>query len=191
RGSGMLGWVGVVLLVSCGFLQPEPAWFPGVLAWWPVGAAVLVILAGERSPHGPVAVLDRPAVQWVSKHSYSIFLWHWPVLVLWQETFDRSRATPLDAVAVVLIALVLTVMGDRAIAGGLAALRLRGTAVVAAALALVLVPVGVWHGVLGMEARTVAAQSLDDNPGARALRPDYRPSVSPESRLAPYDADVG
>lgn len=191
RGAGALGWAGVALLVACGFLQPEPAWFPGVLAWWPVGAAVLVILAGEGSRYGLVAALDRPAVQWVSRHSYSIFLWHWPVLVLWQETFERSRATALDAVAVVLIALVLTVVGDRVIAGGLAAVRLRGTAVVAAALALVLVPVGIWHGVLRVEAQSVAAQPLEDNPGARALRPDYRPSVSPGSRLAPYDADIG
>ena len=50
----------------------------------PVLATVLVIVAGGAggSARGPVVVLRHPLALWIGKHSYAIYLWHWPVLVL-------------------------------------------------------------------------------------------------------------
>ena len=50
----------------------------------PVLATVLVIVAGGRggSARGPVVVLRHPVALWIGRHSYAIYLWHWPVLVL-------------------------------------------------------------------------------------------------------------
>jgi len=55
--------------------------WPGALALWPVGAAALFLLAG--SPKMPVPVwLNLRVIQNLGLWSYSIYLWHWPLVVL-------------------------------------------------------------------------------------------------------------
>ena len=58
--------------------------FPGYMTMLPVLATVLVIVAGGTggSARGPVVVLRHPVALWIGRHSYAIYLWHWPVLVL-------------------------------------------------------------------------------------------------------------
>ena len=58
------------------FWLDEQAPWPGVLALIPVAGAALVILANADSPLGRNAPL-----QFIGKISYSLYLWHWPVVV--------------------------------------------------------------------------------------------------------------
>jgi len=54
----------------------EQAPWPGILALIPVAGAALVILANADSP------LSRNAsLQFIGRISYSVYLWHWPVVV--------------------------------------------------------------------------------------------------------------
>jgi peptidoglycan/LPS O-acetylase OafA/YrhL len=57
--------------------------FPGSLALVPTLGSALVIWAGTHNPSNPVSRLlsIRPAT-FVGNISYSLYLWHWPVLVL-------------------------------------------------------------------------------------------------------------
>ncbi|MGD9956206.1 MAG: acyltransferase family protein, partial [Candidatus Nanopelagicales bacterium] len=74
-------YTGWVLLAAYMVLFRVELGFPGVNAVVPVAATALVIWAGD--PRGPLsrALRARP-VQLVGATSYSVYLWHWPVLVL-------------------------------------------------------------------------------------------------------------
>ncbi|CDX18585.1 Acyltransferase 3 [Mesorhizobium plurifarium] len=71
----------------------EDAPFPGFLALLPVAGTVLLLkaeAAGARdgTPHSHnsgrnwvKAALALPPLQWIGRLSYSLYLWHWPVIV--------------------------------------------------------------------------------------------------------------
>ena len=80
------GWVGLAMIVVVAFDIDESFTFPGLLAMIPVLATALVITGGEgRSGPWPASRLLRlRPLQWLGKHSYGLYLWHWPLLVLAQ-----------------------------------------------------------------------------------------------------------
>lgn len=71
----------------------EDAPFPGFLALLPVAGTVLLLKAGaagarDGTPHSHnygrnwvKAALALPPLQWIGRLSYSLYLWHWPVIV--------------------------------------------------------------------------------------------------------------
>ncbi|HSC68304.1 MAG TPA: acyltransferase family protein [Cellvibrio sp.] len=72
EGVGLILLAGSILLLNSSY-----AW-PGSLAALPVlGAALVIIAANEKSPftHNPVS-------QYIGTISYSLYLWHWPVVVV-------------------------------------------------------------------------------------------------------------
>ena len=73
-----VGWAGLVAVAVavCGF--DDLTLFPGWAAALPVFGTVALLLA----PHGPVRVLGTRALGWWGARSYSIYLWHWPAVVL-------------------------------------------------------------------------------------------------------------
>ena len=87
--AGLAGLLAIA--VACVHYTPATS-FPGVNALLPVAGAGLVIWAG---PHGVAAQLlgQRPVV-FVGLISYSLYLWHWPMIVLWKiytlDPLDRS-----------------------------------------------------------------------------------------------------
>ena len=80
------GWVGLVMIVVVAFDIDESFTFPGLLAMIPVLATALVITGGEgQQSYWPAGRLLRlRPLQWLGKHSYGLYLWHWPLLVLAQ-----------------------------------------------------------------------------------------------------------
>jgi len=78
RYAPVVGWSGaLLLLVSFIFIDAQQ--FPGLWVLPPcVGTALLI-----ASRHGPIStVLSAKPIVWMGGVSYSLYLWHWPVLAL-------------------------------------------------------------------------------------------------------------
>ncbi len=57
--------------------------FPGVLAWWPCAASAVLLWTGQASVKGaPASWLSWRPVRYVGDISYSLYLWHYPWLML-------------------------------------------------------------------------------------------------------------
>ena len=79
----ILGWAGLAVLVLGWFTYGDPAQsFPGYRALLPVLATCAVIVGGVHASEGPERLLALPPLQWIGRHSYAIYLWHFPLLVL-------------------------------------------------------------------------------------------------------------
>jgi len=100
-----IGWAGLVTILVTAVVYSTTTAFPGPAAVWPVLATAAVILAGPIVRHGPIAVLRLRPLTWIGARSYSIYLWHWPFLVLATARFgplsaEERLATTLASVAV-------------------------------------------------------------------------------------------
>lgn len=78
-----LAWLGVVGVVASIFCVPQAPGFPAPWALLPTAATCLVLLAGAK-PGGqaPPSVLSNRVAQYLGRTSYSLYLWHFPVVVL-------------------------------------------------------------------------------------------------------------
>jgi peptidoglycan/LPS O-acetylase OafA/YrhL len=89
-----IGWLGLVLLAA-GFLLIDPAnAYPGVWALLPTVGAAALILAGGRGL-GTSALLGWRPLRFVGRISYSLYLWHWPILVL--PALALGQELPIEA----------------------------------------------------------------------------------------------
>jgi len=79
---GLAGGAGLALIVAAAVLLGPSTPFPGLAALVPVLGALLVIFSGLGDGRGAVRVLSLPVMQDVGALSYSLYLWHWPLLVV-------------------------------------------------------------------------------------------------------------
>jgi peptidoglycan/LPS O-acetylase OafA/YrhL len=68
---------GFCLILLALLLSDASSPWPGWLAVLPVGGAVLVLIAARSAS----AWTGHPLAQWLGTRSYSLYLWHWPVVV--------------------------------------------------------------------------------------------------------------
>jgi peptidoglycan/LPS O-acetylase OafA/YrhL len=80
RLSTVLAYAGLGAIVGSALAYDDTTKFPGLAAVVPVIATVAVINAG--SVGGASLLLRTAALQWIGARSYSIYLWHFPVLLL-------------------------------------------------------------------------------------------------------------
>ncbi len=69
--------------------------FPGTAALAPTLGTVAILLAGSaitkaRGPAGVAWVLATAPVRFLGRLSYSWYLWHWPVLIIWEAKFGAQ-----------------------------------------------------------------------------------------------------
>jgi peptidoglycan/LPS O-acetylase OafA/YrhL len=76
-------WLGLAGIAAAALvITPETA-FPGYAAALPVGATALFLAAGNpRGGPGRTFLLGSAVPQYVGRLSYSLYLWHWPCIVL-------------------------------------------------------------------------------------------------------------
>lgn len=93
----LLGWAGLVAIVASGVLFTVETRWPGHAAALPVLGTAAVIAAGfSAADRGPVALLGARPACWVGSLSYSLYLWHWPILVAGMAYFgDLSPSAGL------------------------------------------------------------------------------------------------
>ncbi len=107
----VLGWFGIAGIAVAVFGYDDTTQFPGMAALLPVLSTVLVLAAGgDGGPAtGPVVALRHPVAQWIGKHSYAIYLWHWPPLVLAEARYGEQ---PLGVRVVILAGAVGLAVGS-------------------------------------------------------------------------------
>lgn len=89
-----LGWVGVVTVIAGAFLQDGLTPWPGPGAVVPVLGTAAVIVGGFAAGRlGPVVLLGTGPLVWIGGLSYSLYLWHWPVLVMAGWRFGELSTT--------------------------------------------------------------------------------------------------
>jgi peptidoglycan/LPS O-acetylase OafA/YrhL len=77
------GWFGLSALVAAGFLYTDATVFPGLAAVGPVIASAAVIYFGNwRSRGDPSVLLSLRGIVFIGTISYSLYLVHWPALVI-------------------------------------------------------------------------------------------------------------
>jgi peptidoglycan/LPS O-acetylase OafA/YrhL len=79
--SNELALIGVSVLCVTAATWDSTIPFPSWYALVPACATALIIFAGARS--NPMSgVLSTPILTWIGTLSYSMYLWHWPAIVL-------------------------------------------------------------------------------------------------------------
>ena len=196
----LLGWVGLVGLVGCGLVLQVSTLFPGWVALWPTGAAVLVIVAGTTgSRFGADRLLTWKPLVGLGRVSYGWYLWHWPVLVCYLHVTDRVLAGVVGGVLVLGVSLGLAWCAHRWVEGAVEHLTppggrgspARSLGIAAGFLVPVLLAGGLWATRSEEEQRARAAQvtETDHYPGAAAADPG-RAADLPEVPVLPDPADA-
>ena len=94
RGSAALGWAALVTLLAVAALLPDGIDWPGAWALLPtVPTAVLLWVGWQGGAGGPLRVLGWRPMVLIGGLSYSIYLWHWPFIVLGEWTADAVGTT--------------------------------------------------------------------------------------------------
>jgi peptidoglycan/LPS O-acetylase OafA/YrhL len=105
RTRALAGWAGVAAIAVAALAFTEGDAFPGSIALLPVLGTAAVIWGGMPRAAlslAPVAAL-RP-VQWFGGISYSLYLWHWPIIMFTPFITGQPSEAP-----VMLLLLVLSV----------------------------------------------------------------------------------
>jgi peptidoglycan/LPS O-acetylase OafA/YrhL len=105
--QGWLGWTGLAMVITSAFVLNGAMAFPGLVALLPVGGAVLLIGAGPADARfGPGRLMSLRPLVFIGGISYSLYLWHWPIISLW--TSYRGHAVGrLSGPAIVAVSILL------------------------------------------------------------------------------------
>jgi hypothetical protein len=114
--------VALAAILSCGALIDGVKEFPGPWALVPVGATMLFILSAAnrqadpstagRLP-GPNRLLATAPFVSLGAMAYSLYLWHWPLLIFWLSYTGRSRVNFLEGAIVLLVSGLLAWLTTR------------------------------------------------------------------------------
>ncbi|MET7749380.1 acyltransferase family protein [Micromonospora sp. NPDC005367] len=100
-----LGWGGVGAIIVAGLAITPDLAFPGYVALLPTLGAAAVIAAGPAAGRaGPTALLGLAPIRLIGALSYSLYLWHWPLLVAAEAQF--GELAPAQAAVVVALSVV-------------------------------------------------------------------------------------
>jgi len=106
RIAEVASFAGLAMILASVFLLNGRTPFPGVAALLPCAGAALVIAAGEGRPTFTGRLLALPPLVWVGLISYSLYLWHWPILVFARLFGYGTLSTAASLLCVALIFLV-------------------------------------------------------------------------------------
>lgn len=195
RAKAPLGWLGLAMIVSCGFLIDGGAVFPGVATLWPVaGTALVIVAAGDAAARGPRRLLETRPLKFFAGISYPLYLWHWPLLIFYigyqgYEGVGWRGALIVFSISVVLAWLTQRFVADPALDWSPKLSPRIGLAVPVAAVAIFALALTTSQFLQQRELEVqllAASQVSPDHPGAMALVD----GTEPENPDAPFTPSI-
>lgn len=193
----VLGWVGLIGLVSVGMVLDVQGGFPGFLALWPILSAAAIVAAGSgAAPSVPSRLLGSRVMRGLGSDAYALYLVHWPVLVTWMVIQRSAEVGVLAGIGIVATSLVLarviTVFVDAPIRAWKRddASLLPAVGIIVASLATVASVLGAWQVSVAVQERTVASAEVRDNPGAAALRNPLLAEATADAPMLPLPTQL-
>ncbi|HTU72921.1 MAG TPA: acyltransferase family protein [Trebonia sp.] len=184
--QGWLGWAGIAMIVASQFVLTGSTAFPGWIALLPVAGTLALIAGGSSQGRlGPWRLTSARPMAFLGDISYSLYLWHFPVIILWTSWTNRGPGAVsgplLIIVSVVLAWLTKVTFEDKIrLAPFIARHRWRSLSTVLAAVipvtlvtAFLVAQPGPWNGKLtpAYPGAKVLADNLTDVPAKPVLPP--------------------
>lgn len=107
RGRDLAAWTGAALLGYGLFALSAESSFPGWNALWPCLGAGLIIAYGAGTGLG--RLLSLGPVVYVGRISYSLYLWHWPVIVFYRMLHGQALS-PSGIATVIAVSFALAIL---------------------------------------------------------------------------------
>jgi peptidoglycan/LPS O-acetylase OafA/YrhL len=185
RRAGLIAWLGLAaILFASVVLTPEMP-YPGLAALPPTLGAV-ALLYGGAAPSGPLRVLTSAPLRFLGKISYSLYLWHWPLLVLPVLWLERALS-PIEVAAAVAASIAVAWLSWRFVEQpfryGAASRSATSWSAIRIGVAGILV---VTLFTQGFSAGLAAANSTPQVPPTPSVSPSGSPATSP----APSDGPI-
>jgi peptidoglycan/LPS O-acetylase OafA/YrhL len=90
--AGALTTLGLAMMVGAIVGFDDTTQIPGTAVLLPVLGAVLVIGCAPQAPSGVRRILSNPVAVFLGKISYSLYLWHWPLIVAYRHSYQGPLA---------------------------------------------------------------------------------------------------
>lgn len=102
----ILSLVGMAMILSSVFLYSSNTPFPGAGALLPTAGAAMVIYSGIEGVSVVGRMLQSPPLVFIGKISYSLYLWHWVIIVFGKYYLIRE-ATAADMLVWLIVSFIL------------------------------------------------------------------------------------
>lgn len=100
-----LAFGGLAILLYCFFSYSDTTLFPGINAILPTIATAMVIFAGQQKNLLASRLLSISPARFLGKISYSLYLWHWPIIVFYKIEFEPDPSST-DRYLLILLSLL-------------------------------------------------------------------------------------
>ncbi|QIM19296.1 acyltransferase [Leucobacter coleopterorum] len=91
---GLLSLIALAVITACAFLFGATTPFPGAIALIPVTATAILIWCGDSDDgswqFAPQRLTHNRVVQFLGDTSYSVYLWHWPLILAVTAVFPAA-----------------------------------------------------------------------------------------------------
>lgn len=108
--KNLLTSAGLALIFVSIFSYSEATPFPGAAALMPVIGAALIILSGSGGgTYAAQKILSARPLVFIGLISYSLYLWHWPLVALWKYLTFRPWNL-VDSLGIIAASFVLSIL---------------------------------------------------------------------------------